>query len=256
MSTPSQPRPQAEGARPERTGQRESGRARRKAAAEQAARRKQLMWLGGAVAAALVVALVLILVNRPRDTGAPIVLAAPLPESIATSGFMMGDPDAPLSVLEWGDYQCPGCGIFAREVAPRLIEKYVEPGQMNFEFRSFSFLGEESFRAAEAALCAADQDAFWPYHETLYLNQQGENLNAFADERLKQIAADLALDTEAFNSCLESGEKRAAVEQSAADARAQGITSTPSVFVNGVRLEDWRNWDAVTQVIDAELGKS
>lgn len=253
---PPQSPAEADPAKESRQARRETGRAARKAAAEQEERRKQLVWLGAAVAAALLVAGVLIFINRPRDTGAPIQLSAPLSESIPVAGFVMGDPAAPLSVVEWGDYQCPGCGIFAREVAPRLIEEFVEPGQMTFEFRSFSFLGEESFRAAEAALCAADQDAFWPYHETLYLNQQGENLNAFGDERLKQIAAELGLDTETFNSCLDSGEKRAAVEQSAADARAQGITSTPSVFVNGTRIEDWRNWDAVLQVINAELAKS
>ncbi len=254
---PQSPAPvEAEPARQTRKERRVSGRAQRKAAAEQAARRKQLTWLVAAVAAALVVAVLLILVNRPRDAAAPIQLAAPLPASIPLDGTVMGDPAAPLSFVEWGDYQCPGCGIFAREVAPRLIAEYVEPGQMTFEFRSFSFLGEESFRAAEAAACAADQGAFWPYHETLYLNQQGENQSAFSPDRLKQIAADLGLDTSAFNECLDSGAKRAAVDQSAADARAQGITSTPSVFVNGTRIEDWSNWDALVAAIDAELASS
>lgn len=233
----------------------ESGRARRKAAQEQEVRRKQLLGLGGAVAVALVVALVLILLNRPPDIGAPIIAAAPLPADIQESGTTLGAADAPASIVEWGDYQCPGCGIFAREVAPRLITEYVEPGKASFEFRDFSFLGEESFRASEAAACADDQGAFWPYHDTLYTNQRGENQNAFSDVRLKEIAKSLSLDTAKFTSCLDSGEKRAEVEQSAADARAEGINSTPSVFINGTRIEDWRNWDAVKAALDALLAK-
>jgi protein-disulfide isomerase len=234
---------------------RESGRARRKAAQEQSDRRKQLLWLGGAVAVALVVALALILLNRPQSIGAPIVAAAPFPPSIPSTGTILGAADAPVAIVEWGDYQCPGCGIFAREVAPRLIAEYVEPGQASFAFRDFSFLGEESFRAAEAAACAADQGAYWPFHDTLYANQRGENQNAFSDVRLKEIAKVLSLDTAAFNSCLDSGEKRAQVEQSAADAREQGINSTPSLFIDGTRVEDWRNWETVKAALDAALAK-
>lgn len=237
-------------ANPER---RESSRARRRAEQEEAARRKRLLWVGGAVAAALAVAIVLILLNRPQDVGAPIVAAPALPESIPASGSRLGAEDAPVELVEWGDYQCPGCGIFAQEIEPRLIEQYVEPGEASFEFRAFSFLGDESFRAAEAAACAADQGAFWRYHDTLYANQRGENQNAFSDVRLKEIARVLALDTAAFNECLDSGEKRAEVEASAAAAREAGINSTPTFLVNGTRVEDWRNWDAVSAAIDSAL---
>jgi hypothetical protein len=81
-----------------------SGRERRRVEAEQAERRKRLMWIGGAVAAALVVALVLILLNRPQDTGAPVMAAEPLPASIPVDGNIMGAGDAPVTVVEWGDY--------------------------------------------------------------------------------------------------------------------------------------------------------
>lgn len=232
-----------------------SGREQRKAAQEQGARRKHYLWLGGAITAALVVALALILLNRPQDIGAPIVAAAPLPETIPVSGTTLGAEDAPLAIVEWGDYQCPGCGIFAREIAPRLIAEYVELGQASFEFRDFSFLGDESFRAAEAAACAADQNAYWLYHDTLYANQRGENQNAFSDIRLKEIARTLSLDTGAFNACLDSGGKRADVDRSAVAAREEGINSTPSLFVNGTRIEDWRNWETVKAALDAELAK-
>lgn len=255
MANQSQPPARGESRRTRRAEQRAAGKTQRKAEQEQAARRRQLTWLAGAIGAALVVALVLILLNRPQDTGAPILAADPLPASIPSEGMTLGAPDAPVTLVEWGDYQCPGCAIFAREVEPRLIAEYVEPGLATFEFRNFSFLGEESFRAAEAVACAADQGASWAYHDTLYLNQRGENQNAYSDARLKEMARVLDLDTEAFNACLDSGEKRAEVEQSAANAREQGVTATPTLFVNGVKIDDWRNWETVKSVIDAELAE-
>lgn len=256
MPPQSLPEVGADSGQPDESDRRASGRARRKAEAEQATRQRQMLWVVGAVVVALVAAVGLILVNRPRDAGAPIVAAEPIPASIPLNGMTMGDPAAPLNVVEWGDYQCPGCGIFAREVFPRMISDYVEPGAMTFEYRPFSFLGEESFRAADAALCAEDQGAFWPYHETLFQNQHGENLNAFSNERLKQIAASLNLDTDAFNNCLDSGQKRADVDASAADARSNGITSTPSIIVNGTLLQNWQDWDQVKAFLDAELARA
>jgi hypothetical protein len=81
-----------------------SGRAQRRAAAEQAARRRQVMWIGGAVAVALVVALVFILLNRPQETSAPILAADALPATIPVAGNVMGSQDAPVTIVEWGDY--------------------------------------------------------------------------------------------------------------------------------------------------------
>ena len=109
---------------------------------------------------------------------------------------------------------------------PLLISEYVEPGTVQSVFRDYAFLGEQSVRVAEAAACAAEQGAYCRYHDSLILNQTGPT--SFVDNRLKQMAAALGLDTAAFNSCLDSGEKRAAVEASIAEGREQGVDSTPS----------------------------
>ena len=237
-----------------RAERRLSGRAQRRAAEQQAARRKQFMLLGGAVAVALVVALVLIMLNRPQDGGAPIVAAAPLPASIPVEGAVMGHESAPVTITEWGDFQCPSCGQFERNVVPQLKTGYVEPGLVRFEYRDYAFIGPESFRAAEAAACANDRGAFWPYHDTLFLNQRGENLKAFSDDRLKSIARTLGLDTAAFDACLDGGQHRDAVARSAAEGSSLGVNSTPSIFVNGTKIE-WAGWDKLKQAIDAELAK-
>jgi protein-disulfide isomerase len=136
-------------------------------------------------------------------------------------------------------------------VKPQLVSEYVQSGAIRFEYRDYAFRGPEAVRAAEAAACAADQGAYWRYHDTLFLNQSGPN--SFTDPRLKQMAETLGLDTGAFNSCLDSGEKRGAVEQSIAEAQEQGIDSTPTLLINGTEIAEWHDFNAVKQAIDAEL---
>jgi protein-disulfide isomerase len=139
-------------------------------------------------------------------------------------------------------------------VKPQLISEFVEPGTVRFEFHDYAFRGPEAVRAAEAASCADDQGAYWRYHDTLYLNQNGPN--SFTDDRLTQMAQILGLDTAAFNQCLDSGEKRAGVEASIAEAKAQGIDSTPTIFIDGTEVSDWHDFNAVKQAIEAELAKT
>ena len=134
---------------------------------------------------------------------------------------------------------------------PQLVSNYVEPGIVRFEFHDYAFRGPEAVRAAEAAACAADQGAYWRYHDTLYLNQSGPN--SFTDVRLKQMAETLGLDTGTFNQCLDSGEKKASVEASIAEAQAQRIDSTPTIIINGTEIAEWHDYNAVKQAIDAEL---
>jgi protein-disulfide isomerase len=137
-------------------------------------------------------------------------------------------------------------------VKPQLVAQYVEPGQVRFEFRDYAFRGPEAVRAAEAAACAEDQGAFWRFHDTLYLNLTGPG--SFTDARLKQMAGTLGLDTGAFNSCLDSGEKRSDVEQSLASGQEQGVDSTPTILVDGVEVP-WQGWDTLKQAIDATLAE-
>ena len=207
--------------------------------------------LFGAVIAALIVAGFLIYLNRPQTPGADIVAAEPLPASIPLSGMTMGAADAPVQIVEWGDYQCPACGVLARSIEPQLVSEFVEPGKATFEFRNFAFLGPESQRAASAAVCADQQDAFWPFHETLYANQLGENQGAFSDDRLRAMAEKLGLDMTAFNSCLDDSATADAVALSTAGGRDQGVNATPWLTVNGARVQNWQDWAALSAAIDA-----
>jgi protein-disulfide isomerase len=183
------------------------------------------------------------------------VPAAEAASGVPADGRALGDPNAPVTVIEYGDYQCPGCGTFAAEAQPRLIQDFVATGKVRLEFRDFAFLGDESGRAAEGAACAADQGQFWRYHNSLYLNQHGENKGAFKDKRLKELGTLLGLDAKQFNACLDKGTHAKAVTKMADEARAAGVTGTPSLFVNGKQIS-YRGYDSLAAEINAALGGS
>ena len=126
-------------------------------------------------------------------------------------------------------------------------------GQVALEYRDFTILGDESVQAAEAAACAADQGEFWRYHDTLYANQGDEGSDAFSDDRLKQMAAEIGLDESTFNTCLDSGEHADEVAAMAQEARAAGISVTPSFVLNG-EVRRWQGWEELKGAIDAALG--
>jgi len=175
------------------------------------------------IAGALLIAAVLILPNLLRQSN----------QRPATEGTSMGDPNAPVKVEEFSDFQCPYCGKFALETEPQLIAEYVQTGKVYLTFVPFSFLGQESIRAAEAAYCALDQGKFWEYHDTLFKNQNGEEQGAFADERLQAFAAGIQLNTTEFDQCFKDGKHRQKVVDDVNYAQSKGVRGTPSFTVNG-----------------------
>jgi protein-disulfide isomerase len=141
----------------------------------------------------------------------------------------MGDPNAPIRVEEFSDFQCPYCARFHSETETQLVNAYVPNGTIYFVYRSFGdFIGAESQAAAEAAYCAGDQEKFWEYHDILFANQTGENVGAFADRRLQAFAEALSLDMNAFNDCVKSGKYADRVQQDRVDGTAAGVTGTPA----------------------------
>ncbi len=125
-----------------------------------------------------------------------------------------------------------------------------------FGYWHFPFLGEESFWAAEASECAADQDAFWEYHDYLFENQAGENRGAFNQDNLKQFAVDLGLDVETFNECLDSGKYTQVVRQEADTVRSLGVSSTPAFVINGRPVLGAQPFEVFQQMVEEELSGS
>lgn len=128
----------------------------------------------------------------------------------------------------------------------------MQTGRVRFGVQQLAFLGNESQWAAEASECAAEQDAFWNYHDRLFAQQAGENLGGFRKDRLKQFAVDLGLDTAAFDACLDSGRYVQFVRDQTAAAQALGVRSTPTFLVNGQSVLGAQPFVVFQRLIEAE----
>lgn len=173
------------------------------------------------------------------------------PAGLIIDGRALGAPEAPVVVELWEDFQCPACSRFTRVVEPSVVERFVPAGNVRVVFRDFAFLGAESIDAAVAARCAGEQDAFWPYHDWLYANQNGENTGWFSQARLADIATRLQLDRTAFDGCVARSDVRGDVASETAEGRALGVASTPTVMVNGVPFDGSTSDDLLTTIQSA-----
>lgn len=167
----------------------------------------------------------------------------------------LGNPDAPVTIVEFSDFQCPFCGRFFKMVELQLIEKYVKTGKVKFVYRDFAFLGEESEWAGIAAECSHEQGKFWEYHDYLFNHQQGENGGAFSKANLKLFAQAVGLDTEAFNECLDSDKYSEEVRKDSSDGRALGVSGTPTTFINGKAVVGALPFEEFEKAIKEELAK-
>ena len=167
----------------------------------------------------------------------------------------LGDENAPVVVVEYGDFQCPACQRFFAGAVSQLKGEYVQTGKVRFVFRQFAFLGDESQWAAEASECANEQGQFWDYYNKLYQEQNGENVGIFNKDNLKRFAIDLGLDTTEFNQCLDSGRHTAKVQQETLEGQQAGVRGTPTVFVDGQYLENGGSYPVLKAAIEAALGE-
>lgn len=155
-----------------------------------------------------------------------------------TEGLAMGDPDAPIHVVEFSDFQCSACQFFHDNTLQQLIEEYIATGDVYYKYRHFPIIDsrsatKESQAAALASMCAAEQEQFWQYHDILFANRIGENVGAFTVIRLEAFADQLGLDTGAFNACLQDETYREQLGQDIQAGIEAGINSTPSFLING-----------------------
>lgn len=155
------------------------------------------------------------------------------PERTIVNGLTAGNPSAPIKVVEYADFQCPACQSVFDYLEPEIITKFINTGKIFYTFEPFSFLGPESFRATEAAYCAADQNKFWDYHDLLFSNWAGENQGAFSDENLFKFARQIDFDQDTFAECFNSGKYVQKVQDKSNEASSAGVTSTPTFIVNG-----------------------
>ena len=144
---------------------------------------------------------------------------------------IVGNPNAPITILEWGDFQCTFCYRFHESSLDIIQREYIETGIANLVFKDFPLNGPDSVLAAEAAYCAEDQGKYWSYHDELYANWAGERTGWITDDSLNQFAITADLDIEKFNSCLDDHKYRQRVLDLEQFGREIGIDATPSFLI-------------------------
>jgi protein-disulfide isomerase len=168
-------------------------------------------------------------------------------------GPTRGSVDAPVVVVEFSDFLCGYCRIFAQETLPKIEERYIREGKIRFVYRHMTVRGDASFLAAQAASCAEDQGKFWEFHDVLF----GKNSPfVFTSARLKQYAARLRLDAKSFSACLDSGKYAERVETETVLGRALGATGTPAFLLNGQLVIGAYPFEAFQRGFDMLLGAS
>lgn len=193
------------------------------------------------------------LVDELRKAGPRIemVLDAPRYEvAIAPDDPVLGGASAPVTLIEFSDFQCPFC----QRVMPtlkQLREAYGDRVRIVWKDFPLTAIHPQAFKAAEAGQCAREQGKFWEYHDRLFANQQ-----ALQPEFLKTYAADLGLDAATFNACLDTAKYAERVQEQMGVGSALGVGSTPSVFINGRLVSGAHPYETFAAIIDEELGRT
>jgi protein-disulfide isomerase len=212
--------------------------------------------LGGVIFAAVVAG---VLVQRSRSETESATVTRPASTVGPNGGAMVGDPNAPVTITEYGDYQCPVCARLHEAWGPTL-DQLIQEGKVKFEFVGLAYLdqgGTESLRSAGAATCAADADAFLPYHDALYENQSStENSGFLTNQRLVGFGRDAGITDTTFTRCVDAGRYDGWVRKNTDAASSAGVRGTPTVLIDGkvVNNADAADPTRLTALVDQAGG--
>lgn len=179
-----------------------------------------------------------------------VLLSPPRTEVSLDPSRVRGNPEAPVTIVEFSDFQCPFCQR-AYPVMKEILSKY--DGKVKLSYRDFPLrqAHPQAQMAAEASRCAGEQGKFWEYHDLLF-----DHFDQLGKETLVKHAASLHLDSQQFQACLESGRYRAAIEQDFQDGSRAGVNGTPAFFINGISVSGAQPASVFEKTIDAELSAS
>jgi protein-disulfide isomerase len=206
-------------------------------------RRIQYLSLAAFAAVAVVIALIAISQSEGGDDGDEATSSvqgasevAALLDGIPQDGSVLGDANAEIAVVEFGDPQCPVCRSFATEVLPQLIADHVRPGSVTYEYRNWDIIGPDSEVASKAALAAGEQDRLFQFIQLFYVNQGEENSGYVTDDFLERIADGAGIpDIDRWQRDRESAKWDPLLKQVDAEAESLGFGGTPSILVSGPR---------------------
>lgn len=171
---------------------------------------------------------------------------------------ILGNPNAPITMVEFGDYQCTFCSKFFHETENSIITNYIKTGKVKVLFKDYIILGQDSINAANAAHCANDQKLFWEYHSMLYNNWAGENTGWADLAHLHEFANTLGLDMDVFSTCMSDLKWNELVNLSSKDGQKLGVSGTPTFFVidqnnDVIKIVGAQHYDVFKQIFDSVL---
>ena len=173
---------------------------------------------------------------------------------ITRDGPVRGNEKAPVTLIEFSDFQCSFCWRFWKETLPLINEKYIQTGKVRFLYHHFAILGKPSTLAAQAVECANEQGRFWPYHDKLF--SQTTTPLAFTEAKLKEYGKELQLEAGPFNHCVETGKYANKVEAETAMTALLGIRGTPAFLLNEQFLAGAQPFNVFAAAIENELKKA
>lgn len=225
-------------------------------------KQKRRLTYGGVGAVVILVVAVLIIIPswQEGNVSAGDILVPDFEDRPQVDDNALGDPDAPVTIVDFSDFACSHCVDFAADTEDRIVEEYVAGGDVYFIYRSVGTLlnSPASAQTAEAAYCAGDQGRFWEYHDLLFANQSSLFVDVTADisPQLNKLAEILELDLASFQGCLEDGRHEERVAEDERAAREAGVSGTPSFLVNGRLLKGNLPFNNFQQIIEEELAKN
>ena len=196
----------------------------------------------GAIIASITITLVIFGVNNSSNEIELSIEPTPEmdqigPKKITMDTFLsngspiLGDPNAPITLVEFGDYQCHYCNVFFQSIEKDILKNYVDTGKVKIIFKDYNIIGEDSVIASQGAHCANDQGLFWEYHDILYSNWTGENNGWASSENLAIFAQQIDLNMNKWSECMKKGSHSQIILKSNDDARALELTGTPAFFI-------------------------
>jgi protein-disulfide isomerase len=196
--------------------------------------------------------------NNPSDQPTPTnsnpqPATGPADMSGVTLEHVLGKADAPVTMIEFSDLQCPFCERLYQQVEKPLITDYVNTGKVKLVFKPYAFLGPDSVTAAEGLYCAADQNKYWEYHNYLFDHQGQENSGWANKENIKKMAKAIGLNTSKFNDCLDKETYKDKVNKDLQEGQKVGVNGTPASFINGESIPGAQPYATFKDLIEKKL---
>ncbi|MBT4056870.1 MAG: DsbA family protein [Thaumarchaeota archaeon] len=226
----------------------------------------------GAIIASITIVVVILGINDSWDKQELLIEPTPEidqiePTKITMDTFVLngspilGDPNAPITLVEFGDYQCHYCNVFFQSIEEDIIKNYVETGKVKMIFKDYNIIGPDSINASHGAHCANEQELFWEYHDILYSNWTGENNGWASSSNLRIFADEINVNVDKWTECMNEKTHSKRIIDSNNDAKSLQLTGTPAFFIinsNGEvsKLFGAQPFEIFEKVFDKELENS